>query len=210
VENEGETKKIYSVSDIKNLEDIFESEIQELEKKQKNLKKIIPGLVIKTQKLEPKIHFYAGANGIIQVLKDLLWYKNIETLTMWPISDMVEILGRDYLEELNRRRIRQRISIRGIWPANKVVDLKNHPYLGIGKEHLRQLRLAPKSMSWDMSYWLYEDKVAFISSNNESFGFIIHSQDFVNLMRTQFEVIWKLSKPIEPQREYTDSFLRTV
>ncbi len=65
-------------------------------------------------------------------------------------------------------------------------------------------------MTWGMSYWLYEDKVAFISSKDESFGFVIHSKDFSNLIRSQFDIIWKLSKPIKPQPQHTDPFLKTI
>ena len=39
-----------------------------------------------------------------------------------------------------------------------------------------------------MSYW-YADKVAFISSRQETFGFVIHSRDFAEMMKAQFEVI---------------------
>lgn len=113
---------------------------------------------------------------------------------MWPISEMVDILGREYIADLNRRRIRQKISIRGVWPRDKSVDLKEHPFLGIGKGHLRELRFAPKEMIWNMSCWLYADKVAFISSRQEFFGLVIHSKDFVELQKAQFEVIWKKIK----------------
>jgi hypothetical protein len=37
-----------------------------------------------------------------------------------------------------------------------------------------------------MSYWLYADKAAFISSRRETFGFIIHSKDFAELIKAQF------------------------
>lgn len=209
-ENEGETRKLFSVADPKNIQRLYESKIDELKQEQIKLKKILPKISQKTESLEPKIQFYAGSEGIKRVLKDLLWHENIETLTMWPISEMIPILGKEYLEDLNRRRIRRNISIRGIWPANKAVSLKEHPYLGVGKGHLRQLRKAPDKMTWDMSYWLYGDKVAFISSKNEAFGFVIHSRDFSNLIKAQFEVIWKLSKPIKPEPQYTDKFLSSI
>ncbi|MFA6547897.1 MAG: helix-turn-helix domain-containing protein [Candidatus Magasanikbacteria bacterium] len=210
IEKEEENKKLFSVDDVKNLQHLVRSRIENLKKNDQAISDLLPNLISKTKALEPKIKFYSGVAGIKQVLKDMLWYKDIETLTMWPISEMVEILGKEYLEDLNRRRIKQGISIRGIWPRDKAVDFKTHPFLGVGKGHLRELRLAPKSMTWNMSYWLYADKVAFISSRAESFGFVIHSRDFVDLIKTQFEVIWPLSKPIKAQPQLTDKFLRTV
>jgi sugar-specific transcriptional regulator TrmB len=210
VEQKEENKKIFSIDDVKNLSHIFQSKITRLKDQEHELKNLLPSLAKQARSLEPKIKFYSGAEGIKQVLNNLLWYDNIETLTMWPISEMVDILGKDYLANLNRRRIRQKISIRGIWPQDKTVDFKDHPFLGVGKKHLRELRLAPKNMTWQMSYWLFADKVAFISSPKELFGFVVHSHDFTTLMKTQFEAIWKISKSIKPQPQCTDSFLKTV
>ncbi|MFZ2192766.1 MAG: helix-turn-helix domain-containing protein [Candidatus Moraniibacteriota bacterium] len=210
VEHDKENKKIFTADDVKNLPQLIKSKRETLEEFETEIKKILPLLTKQTKNIEPKIKFYSGAEGIRQVLRDMLWYENIETLTMWPISEMVEVLGKDYLADLNRRRIRRNISIKGIWPEDKAVKLKEHPFLGVGKKHLRELRLAPKNMIWNMSYWLYDDKVAFISSRQEGFGFVIHSKDFSELIRTQFEVIWKISKTIKPQSKYTDKFLETI
>jgi sugar-specific transcriptional regulator TrmB len=209
-ETDRENKKLFRVDDVKNISRLVTDKISNLQTQEKQLKEIIPKLSQQANYLEPKIKFYSGVDGIKQVLKDLLWYKNIETLTMWPISEMVEILGKEYLADLNRRRIRQKISIKGIWPRDKAVDFKNHPFLGVGSGHLRELRFAPKGMSWSMSYWLYADKVAFISSRQESFGFTVHSRDFTELIKSQFELVWPLCQKIEVNPNDTAGFLKTV
>lgn len=203
VEHEEENKKMFSADDAQNLSRLLNEKVDSLKAKEKELKKMLPKLKKETKSFEPKIKFYSGAEGIKQVLKDMLWYENIETYTMWPISEMVDT-------DLNRKRIRRNISIKGIWPQDKAVNLMENPFLGVGKKHLRELRLAPKGMSWDMSYWVYDDKVAFISSKQESFGFVVHSRDFAELTKAQFEQIWKISKPIKAQPQYTDEFLKTV
>ena len=61
-----------------------------------------------------------------------------------------------------------------------------------------------------MSYWIYADKVAFISSKKEGFGFIVHSRDFAGLQKVQFDEMWRVSDPIKPEPKYTDAFLGTV
>ena len=209
-EKEEDNKKLFGIDDTRNLQNLARTKIEKLKISEQQIIDILPSLNGKTKTLQPKIKFYSGVDGIKQVLRDLLWYENIETLTMWPISEMVEILGKEYLEDLNRRRIKQNISIKGIWPRDKKVDFKDHPFLGINKGHLRQLRLAPKNMTWNMSYWLYADKVAFISSSVENFGFVIHSRDFSELVRAQFEQIWKLSTPIKASSKKVDTFLKTL
>lgn len=209
-ERDEDGKKLFGPDDPRNLKHFLEEKTERMKKNEKELLTLLPSLGKKTKSGEPRITFYSGPQGIKKVLNGLLWYKDIETLTMWPISDMVNILGEEYLADLNRKRIRQKITIRGIWPRGKTVNFKNYPFLGVGREHLRDLRLAPKTMDWNMSYWLFEDKVAFISGKEECFGFVVQSKDFANLIRTQFEVVWKLSETIKAQPQYTDKFLETV
>lgn len=61
-----------------------------------------------------------------------------------------------------------------------------------------------------MGYWIYGNKVAFISSRKESFGFIIESAELVEMLRTQFEVLWKTSKPIKVDPKDTNLFLQEL
>ncbi|KKP33264.1 MAG: hypothetical protein A2312_00460 [Candidatus Staskawiczbacteria bacterium RIFOXYB2_FULL_32_9] len=205
-----DNKKLFGADDVKNLQHLIHTKIDDLKKKDKMITDILPTLNLNIKALEPKIKFYSGTTGIKQVLKDMLWYKDIESLSMWPISEMVKILGKEYHEDLNRRRIRQNISVKAIWPNDNVIDAKINTFLGVGKKHKRKLRLAPRSMTWNMGYWLYADKVAFVSSKNEGFGFLIHSQEFSDLIRVQFEQIWKISKPIKLPSKYSSEFLKTV
>lgn len=207
--NEG-NKKLFQVDDLKNLPRLIKNKIDSLKKEEADLENILPGLINHTRAIEPKIKFYSGVEGVRQVLNDMLWNKNLDTVALWPISEMVELLGKDYMADMNRKRIRQKLSTRGIWPEDKKVDLKNHPFLGVGKGFFREIRIAPKGMTWNMSYWAYADKVAFISSRKETFGFVIHSRDFAEMIKAQFEVIWKSSKPIKAEPEHTDPFLKTV
>jgi sugar-specific transcriptional regulator TrmB len=209
VERTEKNKKVFQVDDIQRLPQIVEQKIDNLKKLHKDIIKSLPSLVKQAHTTEPRINFYSGREGIKNVLRDLLWHENIETLTMWPIKDMVDLVGREYLEELNRKRIRKQISIRGIWPQSQLVDLHKYQFLGVGPKHLRTMHLAPAGVTWPMSYWLYADKVAFISSKRECFSFLVTSADFVDLMRVQFEFIWKATK-LYKSKQYVDSFLPTV
>lgn len=209
-ERDEENKKIFSVDDVQNIPNLLQSKIDALETEKSAFKKLLPSLLKKAAFVEPKIKFYSGKEGLRQVMNHIMWHRNIATTIMWPMHEILQVLGADYLEELNKKRIQRNISIRGIYPHNSKPDLKKHPFLGIGGGHLREIRLAPKGMAWDMGYWMYEDRVAFISSQKESFGFVIHSRDFANLMKTQFEAVWNMSKPVKPEPHHTDEFLESV
>jgi len=209
-ERSEDNKKIFQVDDLKNITQLLETKIKELNSQKSELDELLPELAQNLESVEPKIKFYSGVEGIKLVLRDLLWHENIATITMWPISDTVPLLGKEYMADLNRRRIKQNISIRGMWPRDKAANLVEYPFLGVGEGFLRETRLTPPSMTWSMSYWQYADKVAFISSKKEMFGFVIHSREFADLIKAQFEEIWKVSEPVEPQPELTDEFLKTV
>jgi sugar-specific transcriptional regulator TrmB len=210
VEQIQNNKKLFQVDDLKNLPRLIKTKIDKLDKEKRTIEKVLPSLAKTLSSIEPKIKFYSGVEGVKQVLNDILWYENIETLAMWPISEMIRVLGYDYFENHNRDRIRQNISIRAIWPQERSTRLKDHPALGVGKGFLREIRLAPKRMVWDMGYWNYADKVAFISSRKETFGFIVSSKDFSQLLKAQFDIIWSMSKRIKEEPEHTDAFLKTV
>ena len=195
MERTEEGGKIFSIDDLRNIEELLNDKIKVLEREKIEFKKSLPSLLQKTSFIEPKIKFYSGKEGMKQVINHIMLNRDIETILMWPMSEMMKVLGDEYLRDLNEKRVRRNIFLRVIWPKDKILNSKKYPYLASDEEHLRDLRIAPESMSWDMGYWMYEDKVAFLSSEKEGFGFVIQSKDFAKLIKAQFEEIWKHSKP---------------
>jgi len=191
---------------------LFKQKIEDLENKQKLYNNILPELekTIPSKFLNPKFQLYEGENGLKHVLKDMLLYRNVETQAFWPIKAMLEILSPEFFRYHNKERIRNKISIRAIWSAHQAVDIKDYPYLGSREELRRELRIAPKEINFSMGYWIYKNKAAFISSRKESFGFIIESKELVDMLLSQFELVWKLSKPVTTKPEDADSFLKEV
>lgn len=210
VEVTRDDKTYFAVTEPRSLTDYVDEQIRLLSAGKQFLGEALPGLRSLGESNEPRVKFYAGVEGVKRVLQDLLWRQDIETLTMWPMTEMVEVLGADYLKDLNRRRIRNKISVRSIWPHGNGARFKEIPFLGVGPGHLRESRYAPKGMKWDMSYWLYEDKVAFISSSKERFGLLVQSKDFVSLIKANFEVVWSASTPVKPEPKFTDQFLKEI
>lgn len=195
-EKEEENKKVFQIDDPKNISHLIAEKIDKLKKQASEIENLLPEISKHLSSIEPTIKFYPGAEGIKKVLNDLLWHENIKTYAMWPISEMINLLGEDYIANNTKRKIKNNIWSNVIWPNDKKVDIEKYKFLGVGKKYLRNIRIAPKGMTWNMSYWMYGGKIAFISSRKESFGFVIHSRDFAELMLSQFKQIWKISKPI--------------
>jgi HTH-type transcriptional regulator, sugar sensing transcriptional regulator len=203
-------KKLFQADDPKNLLSLLKSKIHSLSEEEKALKEALPSLSAAAASVQPRIKFYSGIEGVKQVLNDFQWQSNIETVSFWPISEMIDVLGKDYFEQLNINRIRQKIFTKALWPEDKKVSLKENPFMGCGKAFYRDIRIAPKHITWDMGYWIYGDKVAFVSSKKEVFGFVIQSKDFAQMMHAQFDVAWNISKLLKPEPQHTDTFLKRV
>ena len=80
----------------------------------------------------------------------------------------------------------------------------------MGEEFLREIRVAPKEMDFSMGYWVYGRKAAFISSRAESFGYVIESEELVQTLKSQFELIWRLSAPLKVDKASTRAFLKEL
>jgi HTH-type transcriptional regulator, sugar sensing transcriptional regulator len=123
---------------------------------------------------------------------------------------MIDVLSPEFFRYLNKTRIENNIYVRALWPEKQAVDVSKHPYLGVGKEFLREIRIAPPGIDCTMGYWIYGNKVAFISSRKEAFGFIIESAELVQLLLTQFDMIWGLSRPLKGDSDAAAEFLKEM
>ena len=140
----------------------------------------------------------------------MLLYYNIETLAFWPQKKMVEILTPEFFRYHNKERIKNNLSVKAIWPQAQIVNIKDHPYFGIGEKFKRQIKIAPEEINFTMGYSIYGNKAVFVSSQQESFGFIIESSEFTEVLKTQFEVIWKLSTTLKIDEKDTESFIQEL
>lgn len=208
VEQGEDGKKLFTASDTTQLKQLVKNKIELLEIESKNIDQYLSTNHGKS--IEPKIRHFKGREQMEKILNDLYWYENTEILSIWPMKEIIEVLGAEYLDNFNRKRIRNNNSLRIIWPKDKVVSIDDFPFLGTSKRHLRTVRIGPMNITWNMGHLIYEDKVAFISSRKEYFGFIVQSKDFAELMRVQFELIWNISKPLDYTPPEKDPFLESL
>ena len=145
----------------------------------------------------PRMQLFEGKKEMQHLTRDILLHKNMEAKSYWPIKLMLEVLGEDFFKEFNKERVKRNIHIEAIWPEKQAVDMKKYPFMGAGGDFLREIRIAPKEIDFSMGYWIYENKVSFVSSQKDNFGFIIESKEFADMLASQWEVMWKLSKKLD-------------
>jgi hypothetical protein len=88
------------------------------------------------------------------------------------------------------KRIRHKIGLRSVWTDRP----KGNAHIWQGGDYKVERRYAPRGFTPVMGYSLYKDKVMFVSSHDEYYGFIVHSKDFSKLQSAQFELLWSMSK----------------
>ena len=197
--SEGKSKS-FGVSSLEQIERVYKNKMSEFESAHKSLITYIQENDQKESDLNttrPKIRFYYGVEGIRQAFRDTPWVEKYkETYLMWPMKDMVDLLGEEFLIHHGTPRLHHKIDMKvvqksedkGIIPESfkwKEYDVK---------EELTEIRYAPKNMNWNISYWIYGDKVLFAGSGHEKYAFVVQSKEFASLMKLMWEQMWSISK----------------
>ena len=191
VERDLDGKTEFSVSDIEELEKMMNEEKRTLETLQSAFGQVKKSLTDRTESVEPKIKFVTGKEAILQSMHDMLWDERLTLQAVWPYYEMIRALGKEALIDFNRKRVKNRIRIETIWPTG---TKPGDTYIWKDGDWGVKRRCAPKEFAPPMSYIIYGDKVLFISSAAEAYGFIVTSRDFATLQRQQFSLVWKLSE----------------
>lgn len=194
VSQEENGKSVFSASNPNHITELLESSSKKISDAQKEFSKIIPSLLNSPHVTEPKIRMFSGKEGCQQTMRDILWYKNIETYTMWPVHKMINVLTPEFLEWHNKRRVENNMRLKAIRKISDKVDIKKYPYLSDRSDDLRESRFLSPNIDFSMSYWIYGDNVAFISAGEELYGFIVHSKEFSDMMLLNFNLLWDKAK----------------
>jgi sugar-specific transcriptional regulator TrmB len=188
----------------------LDEQINEMEKGKSDIEKMFEQIKSGGITANPKFQLFEGKIGLQNMLKDVLLYRDIQTMSYWPIKSILDAVSPEYFRYQTTERMKRGIYVRAIWPENQAVDIKKFPFMGGGGKFLRETRLAPKEIAFRMGYWIYANKVAFISSSKEAFGFIVESKEFVEMLSSQYELVWKASTKIEGQEEDGEVYIKEI
>jgi predicted transcriptional regulator len=190
--------KTFAISDNEQIVRIHKQKIEELQNAQAELVDFIARHNKKSQTARPRIKFYSGVEGIKQAFRDMSWnseYK--EAYLMWPTSDMIEMLGVEFLFDHRKPGIELDVRVNVIEPERDrpLREKEGHEWLKQDPANkLNKKRYAPKGTDWHMSYWIYGDKCLFASGSEEKIAFVVHSMEFANLQQLLWERMWEVCK----------------
>lgn len=196
---EGKAKS-FGISSLEQIEHVYKKKMSEFETAHKSL---ITYIQENSQKestssiSRPKIRFYYGVEGIRQAFRDTPWSeKHLETYLMWPMKEMVDLLGEEFLIHHGTPRLHHRIDMKVVQKfEDKGIIPESFKWKKYDQnEELTEIRYAPQSMNWNISYWIYGDKVLFAGSGHEKYAFVVQSREFASLMKLMWEQMWSVAK----------------
>jgi len=145
---------------------------------------------------KPRLQLFEGRAELQQMMKDLLLYRDITVQAFWPIKKITALLSPEFMTKFHEERAIRNITLRVIWPTAQLSTLKTYPHLKSSPELKRAARIAPNGIDFSLGYSIYQNTVRFISSSSENFGFLVESAELANVMKAQFELIWRQSKKL--------------
>lgn len=177
-----------------NLLRFLDKKKREIEKNRKDLELAMPELesFLKTETFIPKIKFYEGEDSMRNLLLDSLSCRSGEILAVVPAVDFYETLGKDFTKHYVEERVKRKI-------RSKTIRLKSREeyeekYFHEHEKQLREIRYAPKNVSFASTFFIFDNTVAFISSKKENFGLAIESEEYKDMLLNLFGVLWNVSK----------------
>lgn len=205
--------KLFTAEPAEKILVLYRRKIEFLQRKEANMTKILPEMKRreKTGGMRPRMQFFEGRYGMEDALENILTAPSgTLTLSFWPIQAAVGATSRDFFHYHNKERIRRNIYVHGLWPRGQSVNIKLNPFLGWGKRFKRELRYVPEGFDFTMGYWIYGNKIVFLSSRYESYGFIVESPELCQMMSVQHKIVWDVSTPIPFNEKDVEDFLKEV
>jgi sugar-specific transcriptional regulator TrmB len=135
----------------------------------------------------PWLQLYSGKDGMQQIAEDILNSKNGEILLFTNQRAEQKVFSRSYHNHFIRKRRERNLPIR-VLATN---DTEGRRLKAGDKNNLRQTKLLFGPAAFECEVYIYQDKVAMLSYRDEIIGFIVNSPDFANLLKWQFEMIWR-------------------
>ena len=171
-----------------------ETLLEILDERRKRFADIIPDLASMqaTHRLQPKVRFFEGRDGIKRIYDDTLTCKSKKLYQIVRVKDFIQFPGGDYARKYIERRAQKGIKAYALHPTSD--DIHNETYGETRDIQKREVRYVPPMLFHTAMIMLYDYKVAMISSKEEAFGFIIESKEFSKTMHAYFDFMWEHGK----------------
>jgi sugar-specific transcriptional regulator TrmB len=173
-----------------------------LERKKKNIEKLEKQIDLLSIELEsvdatgksiPQINFYDDLEGIKNIWEKSAYCADEEILSIMPIYDVLELLGKDFIEYYLEKRLKNNKISKTLRVRPKEVS---DDWFKLHSKQKRIVKFLPSDINISSTFIIYDDIVSIISSKKENFGFTIKSEELAQSMKGIFETLWRKADEI--------------
>lgn len=181
-------RKYFEAQDPDRLIEYVNSKRQELDVKEKELKKIIPELQLKRKlsKEEQEGTIYQGKKGLKSIFEDIL--KDKKEWVVFGASGRFKEMFHAYFIHFQNRRVRLKIPLKIIF-SEEIKEEKREKELKFSK-----IRYLPSSYLMPSTTYVYGDKIVIINWSSEPIAFLMRSKQVAESYRNFFEILWNSAK----------------
>ena len=154
----------------------------------------------------PKIQFFDGPEGARLVMEDTLNSHEKTLCSFLSIADVIDFVGLEFFSAYTTQRVRSGYTLNAIRTLEKdrkafATDARAERYVTSKKEK-REVRHASEDLAFPITMYMYDHKLAIISSKEENFALLIESKELAEMQKKLFSLLWKsLEKKSGKKRE---------
>ncbi|MEY2641143.1 MAG: hypothetical protein RL150_536 [Candidatus Parcubacteria bacterium] len=199
IEYSDERGKRFAAISAEEVTALYKKKIEALTAASETLSTLMRNVEQVSDVAQPRVRFYFGSEGIRQAFRDTMWHERCkETFLMWSTADMVRILGTEFSQWHSEQRLRYKVHMQIIRAhSDRTMERASSEHAELttskGWSSDREIRYAPKRVTWSMNYWIYDTTVLFAGSGTEQFAFVVHSKAFASLMQILWTQMWEVS-----------------
>ncbi len=144
---------------------------------------------------KPKIEYFDGPEGARFVLEQTLLAKDLILRSFLSIADISEFTGADFFNHYTQKRIQKGYELHVIRTLEKDRQaLSRDPfakhYISSRKDK-RKIRYIPDELAFPITLYMFDSRIAVISSKDEGFSLLIESRELSTMLKKLFDFIWK-------------------
>lgn len=189
-----ESGSIYSPETPEIISELYLKAMKDIEKKRVQLDRHI-------EQKSPEF-FYRPKFSLIQtqgasetLIREVLRSRVKSVAIFWPVLEMEKVVSPELFSLWFSERIERGMHIKVLWPSRQKVALARID--SYAPKHtndlMREIRILPKDICSHLAYFIYGNKISFLSSQKEGYAFTLDSKDMVELHQSQFDYLWKQS-----------------
>lgn len=137
----------------------------------------------------PRTRLYEGKEGIERALWETLECRSKVLYGVLSMHELREVPGLQWMAGFISERVKREIHLKVLRSPSRETD-RIWP-----SETLREVRFAPPGVDLNMTMYINDDTVTYVSSKEENYALVIESRELSLLNRTFFNSIWSISGP---------------